>query len=365
MSKKIERKTFGHVVEVKQEDRNGIPVGIVEGYIATWDVDRGADRFVKGAFADSLEEHRQKSRPIRLKDHHGRTIGGFPIATVREDDRGLYGVGEINLDVQQGREAYALAKQGVLSDFSIGYSVIQDSMEGNIRVIGKAIVWEGSVVDEPMNTEAHIISVKSVVPFQDLPLADQDREWDSDAALQRVREFTDSEDAPSESYREAFLWFDEENADTFGAYKLPIADVVDGRLVAVPRGIFAAAGMDGVDLPEEDRPGVIANVERYYEKMDLPSPFEDEDESEEENSGDNPDEEKRRYVADDVKAWTQRDLEHALQKSGLFSKSAARIIAGKVGDIKGFAAPIKSDYNTSELKSLHESLQATLADLRG
>jgi len=345
--KGMEQKAFGHVVEVKQEDRNGVPIGIIAGYIATWDVDRGADRFVKGAFADSLEEHRQKSRPIRLKDHHGRTIGGFPIANVREDDRGLYGVGEVNLDVQQGREAYALAKQGVLSDFSIGYSVVQDSMEGNIRVIGKAIVWEGSVVDEPMNTEANIMEVKTVVPFKDLPLGDRERPWDGTAAEGRVREFTNSDNEPSATYRNAFLWFDGENATNFTAYKLQIADIVDGRMVAMPRGIFAAAAAlrgarGGVDIPEADRAGVIRNVERYYAKMDIPSPFEEAS--------------KQYFVADDVKEWTRRDLEKALQRSGAFSKNAAATIASRM------AAPVgektKEGYtNRNDLKALLDSVQ--------
>jgi HK97 family phage prohead protease len=155
----------GSVLEVKTEERNGVQVGIVEGYIATWDIDRGdwmgiKDQFVKGAFLESLMEHVMKKRQIRLKDHHGRTIGGFPMEFVKEDERGLFGVGEINLEVQQGREAYALAKQGVLVDFSIGFSVVDFEMDADLRSITKAIIWEGSIVDEPMNDKANITQVK-------------------------------------------------------------------------------------------------------------------------------------------------------------------------------------------------------------
>jgi len=167
----METKQFGgNVIEVKQVERNGVPVGIVAGYIATWDIDRGADKFERGAFAEDIERHRMDNRPVRLKDHHGRTVGGFPIATVREDERGLYGEGEINLEVQQGREAYSLAKQGVLSDFSIGYSVSDYREENGVRVITKAMLWEGSVVDEPMNQAANIVQVKAMT-------ADEVKEW--------------------------------------------------------------------------------------------------------------------------------------------------------------------------------------------
>ena len=328
----------GQITGTKQEDRNGVPVGIVEGYIATWDIDRGdffglKDRFVKGAFVESILEHIQRLRDIRLKDHHSRTIGTFPIRSVKEDERGLFGIGEINLDVQQGREAFSLAKQGALSDFSIGFSVDESEMDGDIRTITKATIWEGSIVDEPMNPNANITQVKSVVPFQDLPLAPQDRPWDSSAAIARVREFTDSEDAPSSAYRRAFVWFDNENSDSFGAYKLPIADVIDGRLTAVPRGIFAAAAAlqgarGGVDIPDADRPRVISHIESYYDKMDLDSPFDAEEAS---RHNDIEEGDKQFYGIDDVKEWTERDIEKALRGGAKFSKSAAKLLMGIMG----------------------------------
>jgi len=346
----------GNVVEVKEETRNGVQVGIVKGYIATWDIDRGdwtgvKDQFIKGAFLKSLAEHREKRRQIRLKDHHGRTIGGFPIDLVTEDDRGLLAVGEINLEVQQGREAHSLAKQGVLTDFSIGFSVVDSSMDNDIRSIHEAIVWEGSIVDEPMNPAAKITEVKAVVPFQDLPLADRDRPWDSDAAIARVRDFTDSDEEPSATYRRAFLWYDREDADNFGAYKLPIADVINGRLTAIPRGIFAAAAAmsgarGGVDIPENERDGVIAHINRYYEKMGLPSPFEESD--------------KQHFVADDVKEWTPRQLEKALRGSGCFSKAAAKSLASRLKELD--EPTIEPDTKgltniLDDIKSLSESLK--------
>jgi len=323
---------YGQSLEVKEEAVNGVPVGIVKGYIATWDLDRGLDRFTKGAFADSLIELRAKNRQIRFKDHHGRTIGGFPIDRVFEDDKGLFGVGQINLDVQQGREAFSLAKQGVLSDFSVGFSSVEFEMDDDIRIIHKAIVWEGSLVDEPMNPAANVTEVKAVVPFQDLPLADRNRRWDSTSAIARIREFTDSGESPSAKYRKAFVWFDSAESTLFGSYKLPIADVVGGRMVAVPRAIFAVAAAlqgarGGVDIPEVDRPKVVRHLERYYAKMDLDSPFK----------------EKMYFVSDDVKTWTPRDLEKYLRGSGGMSKSAAKGLASRIDKEK------KVEYNESKI----------------
>lgn len=117
------------------------------------------------------------------------------------------------------------------------------------------------------------------VRFQDLPLADRDRGWDKDAADKRVRRWADAEDEPNADYRHAFLWYDGDKADQFTAYKLPIADVIDGELKAVPHAIFAVAQVlegarGGVDLPQDDETRVRRDVERYYHKMGEEPPFE-------------------------------------------------------------------------------------------
>ncbi len=325
-----ETKEFGgNVLEVKQIDRNGVPIGQISGYIATWDLDRGSwgikDQFVRGAFAESILEHKTKNRQARFKDHHGRTVGGFPPETLREDDIGLFGTAEVNLEVQQGKEAFSLAMQGVLTDFSVGFSSLKDSEsqigDDRVRTITKAILWEGSIVDEPMNPKAKITEVKAAVPFQDLPLASQDRPWESKAAINRVKEFTDSAEEPSSKYCRAFTWSDKAKADDFSAYKLPFADVINGKLMAVPKGIFAAAKalqdtQRGVDLPEALRPAAIRHIEKYYAKMGLDSPFEKDD--------------KQYFVADDVKAWTERDVEKFLRETGKMSKSAAKTLADRL-----------------------------------
>ena len=118
----------------------------------------------------------------------------------------------------------------------------------------------------------------TVTQFQDLPLADRDREWDGDAADRRVRRWADAEEHPTTRYRDAHVWHDADRDDEYGAYKLLIADVVDGRLVAVPRAVMAAGnvmqgGRGGVDLPEADIARVKAHLARYYEKVGEEPPW--------------------------------------------------------------------------------------------
>ena len=120
----------------------------------------------------------------------------------------------------------------------------------------------------------------AVTAFGDLPLADRDRAWDGDAAEKRVRAWANAEDEPNEKYRDAHVWYDSDAKETFTAYKLLIADVIDGHLKAVPRGIFAAAAVmqgsrGGVDVPDKDRDRIKSHLAKYYAKLDETPPWEE------------------------------------------------------------------------------------------
>jgi hypothetical protein len=112
----------------------------------------------------------------------------------------------------------------------------------------------------------------SVTTFKDLPLAPRDREWDASAADKRVREWAHAEDHPNDKFRDAHLWYDRDSKDEFGGYKLPIADVVNGKLQAVPGAIMSAGAImegarGGIDIPARDVPRVKSHLAKYYEKM--------------------------------------------------------------------------------------------------
>ena len=119
----------------------------------------------------------------------------------------------------------------------------------------------------------------SVTAFQNLPLADRDREWDGSAAEKRVRAWAGAEDEPNKKYRDAHLWYDNDKKSNFTGYKLLIADVIDGQLMAVPRGVMAAAAVmqgsrGGIDLPRRDIDRVKSHLAKYYAKMGESPPWE-------------------------------------------------------------------------------------------
>jgi HK97 family phage prohead protease len=257
------RMIAGHVITTKESERNGVKIGIVEGYLATWDIDRAGDRFERGAFAESIKKLQDEGRQLRLKDQHWRTIGGFPADTLREDDRGLYGVGEINLEVAQGNDAYVLAKQDVLVDFSVGFSFGRDDVdfEQSIRVFKRVRLWECSIVDEPMNPKANIMDVKALsnLPVEIAPI---DTPFEPAAAGLKME---------AKSFDMAFVYPDGETP------ALPVVDVVDDRPMIIPRAVFQArADVDagfGVPADPETRAELELRVDDLYERLGMDPPF--------------------------------------------------------------------------------------------
>lgn len=111
----------------------------------------------------------------------------------------------------------------------------------------------------------------TVVGDTDLPIAGRDRDWDGDKARSRVLEWATNSngDIDPEKLARAFLYRDPEaNPDTVSAYKMGFADIVDGELRIVARGVFAAAGRLGqVDVPEEEREQIRSQLTVLYEKL--------------------------------------------------------------------------------------------------
>lgn len=95
----------------------------------------------------------------------------------------------------------------------------------------------------------------------------------------QLRKWAGAEYMPSQKYRDAHVWYDADDKDEYTAYKLLIADVVDGKLKAVPCGVMAAGNVmqgarGGVDLPRSDIDRVRSHLAKYYSKMGDDAPWE-------------------------------------------------------------------------------------------
>ena len=236
----------------------GVPVGwsiggwFTELEVITNDDDEVEAMVVRGVELDHLATTRTPSNPDSYIASIANQTGGALRAARSKEHRHIWKVVETEDSVH----------------------VVFGKSEGN---------WQGMHAEESSTEEGEDereLEEREATPYADLPLADEDMEWDwnSDAANEILYSQGGSEDSPNwEQYARAHLWMDEEQAETRQGYKLPIAKIVDGRLRAVPRAVISAMGAlngarGGVDISDADRREVYDNIQRYYKKWGSEAP---------------------------------------------------------------------------------------------
>ena len=327
-------KSFGFDLKSYDDEKRRI-----KGYVSTKDLDRVMDIVDPKAFEKSFPEFVQKNGVLLFNHSYNQVVGKVVSGVV--DKNGLMVEAEIAKGVAKADEVWSLIKQGILKTFSFGFipKSVEYKEEDNkeIRIIKDLDLLEVSIVAVPANPNAtFVISEGKAVdiefegdnPFEmetpetkkpsgktDLPLADKARSWDKNRAIASVRKWASSDGSGDKDkinwskYRQAFFWYDENDPENFGSYKLPFAEVIDGKLYAVPRGIMAAAAAiqgarGGVNIPEKDVPGVKRRIAKYYKRMDMTPPWEKELEIEEIKS----------FILPDIKDLIQEEVKQILEE---------------------------------------------------
>lgn len=159
--------------EVKDDKGNVIDYQDVrlEGYANTFNLDRGGDQVVQGAFVEHLEEF--LTNPILLVDHVRET--GFAAGQVQsayEDNNGLKITALLsNSPSEKNKDLRFKAVERVLRTFSIGGRFHGKMVElggGESRfMVTKVELREISVVTVPMNKES-LFEIKQVSDSQSL-----------------------------------------------------------------------------------------------------------------------------------------------------------------------------------------------------
>lgn len=284
----MERKLFAHIVTKQQPTESGETTEkLYEGVATTSDVDRVGERVnIKGL--KNLDDYQKN--PVLLFNHDiNYPIGRIEHITVTDNE---IRVAFRFANTPRAQEIRQLVDDGVLNSLSIGFLSLRQKREGNVLVHDEWMWVETSVVTVPANPHAVIVKdtepaqperemeteQKGTTPFMDWDIyEDMEREWDADESEVRWRKFVgvetneDLQDPEKRrKYRGRFFWWDGEGT-TFGGYKLPFVDVINGKPYAIWRGIVAAmaallGARGGVHIPDEDREKVYNHITRYYRK---------------------------------------------------------------------------------------------------
>lgn len=139
--------------------------GEIEGYGSVFGVkDNYSDIVAPGAFTASIAEHKaQGTMPAMLWQHdQDEPIGVWLV--MEEDAKGLRVKGQIIMETERGKAAYALLKKGALRGLSIGFVSKEWSYDATqeVRTLTAVDLWEVSLVTFPANVAAMIDSVKNM-----------------------------------------------------------------------------------------------------------------------------------------------------------------------------------------------------------
>lgn len=271
--------------------------------------------------------------PENMGAHQGAQVVGR-ITEITRDGEALIASGDFDLGSEVGREAYRHVAEGLTPGVSMDLDEIsfeiridgerydearreaqemeaawengedmpeppepdRDS-EGNVVVLKMSVDDEmmvttsarirgATMVSVPAFREALITLeeeaaeggsllslVASVTGATDLPVAPREHQWEGQAALDRVFDFyTDDEgNVDVQGVSRAFLWRDNDADSTLrGSYSLGFADIIDGVLRIIPRGVAATAGgrgVDATDIPEDAKRRLRTRVCALYDRV--------------------------------------------------------------------------------------------------
>ncbi len=149
--------------------------GLFSGYGSVFgNVDSYNEVVAPGAFLESLAETKGKGRtiPVLWQHRSGEPIGAWDIDSLKEDDHGLIGDGQLWLDdAPYAKIALRGMQSKSITGLSIGYYVRESSFDEKtrIRTLTKLDLVEISIVTTPANDDARVDSIKARIAHGNLP----------------------------------------------------------------------------------------------------------------------------------------------------------------------------------------------------
>lgn len=140
--------------------------GYIEGYLATWDMDRAYDVIKKGAFKNTINDFKNVKKrhfPLCIEHDSEKVAGHWDVSTLVEDENGLYGRAYFNMETERGREWYSHVKRMGGYGLSIGYVTVNANWKTDvIRELIELEIFETSLVAIAMNSKAEVTEVKTI-----------------------------------------------------------------------------------------------------------------------------------------------------------------------------------------------------------
>jgi Escherichia/Staphylococcus phage prohead protease len=160
----MEYRSFTPDIEVRSVGNKRLLCGIVVPYGVNQRIDESlVERFESGAFSHQF----RAANRVRLLNQHSRDPGHMQLGhgqEFRDDPAGLYGEFRV-VDSPMGDHFLALAREGSIRQWSIGFESLAERMDGRTTVRTKARMFETALVPEGAYGDlAAVGAVRSALP---------------------------------------------------------------------------------------------------------------------------------------------------------------------------------------------------------
>lgn len=260
--------------------------GIFTGYASAFNkVDKVKDTIAFGAFDYAINQWKE-GKSVRINFEHDKSIQLSPnIIEFEADDYGVLVQFQFSQEAKiQYSDIYqwavSKAKAGTLF-MSIGFTVLKSALGLNRQIMKKKFLESDTIYSltldhvaitaNPVDPSARIIEIKSLkMPQYPIILSDT---WDGDAAEKRWRQFSKSINAPSNIYKNGFLYFEDGKEELFGSYHFNLVDIVDGEPVVNQQAVITAyryikGARNGVKiLDAQQKVAALEIISKLYEKI--------------------------------------------------------------------------------------------------
>lgn len=181
-------KTFDFALETKAHG----DAGEFEGYASTFgNVDQGGDIVEPGAFIESVVRAKADGRTIPMLWQHDQREPIGIWKDIAEDAKGLFVRGQLLVEADPlAKRAHNLLKAKALGGMSIGYAIPAggaepDEKRRGVMRLKKIDLREISLVTMPMNLQARVTTVKSILEDGRLPTVREFEEHLRDAGFSK------------------------------------------------------------------------------------------------------------------------------------------------------------------------------------
>ncbi|WP_250621359.1 HK97 family phage prohead protease [Acinetobacter pittii] len=162
---------------IKKDEKTGVVR--ISGYAVKWDsVNYYGEKFIRGAFAEVCAAFAAGTKKVHCYYNHGwrmyyvdsrmgMRVG--KITVLKEDDQGLYLEIELTPGLSIAQDVAAMVLHGTIDGFSVAFyppNSLDMEDKGTHVEIKRADIYEISIVDEPADSSARILSDETIDSIQ-------------------------------------------------------------------------------------------------------------------------------------------------------------------------------------------------------